>query len=105
VTVEAVSVTKDGIHKLKNEEDEDGADSDSVPNAGAGEESDQKVAKPQVKRDANGKRIWTKENPKKGQVKPKKKKKFRYESKAERKVTRMKERSGNRRQAEERKNK
>ena len=44
----------------------------------------------EIKRDANGKRIWTKERPRTEWPK-KKKKKFRYESKADRKVTRMKE--------------
>lgn len=43
-----------------------------------------------IQRDANGKRIWTKERPKTEWPK-KKKKKFRYESKADRKATRVKE--------------
>jgi ribosomal RNA-processing protein 17 len=46
--------------------------------------------RPEIKRDANGKRIWTKERPRTEWPK-KKKKKFRYETKADRKVTRQKE--------------
>jgi ribosomal RNA-processing protein 17 len=54
-----------------------------------------------VRRDANGKRIWTKEKPKTEWPK-KKKKKFRYESKADRKVTRYKEGAKKRKQKEAR---
>ena len=49
------------------------------------------------------KKVWTKEKPTNGVQKPKKKKKkFRYESKGERKMTRMKEKSKNTRQAKAR---
>lgn len=97
VTIEAVDVTKDGLHKVAIEK-EDGDEPDEVQretksstNGGTG---------PEVQKTRNGKRIWTKERP--GGPK-KKKKKFRYESKAERKVTRYKERSGSRTKAKERK--
>ena len=50
--------------------------------------------------EAKTKRVWTKERP---SGPKKKKKKFKYESKAERKVTRYKERSGNRAKAKARK--
>lgn len=87
VTVEAVDISKDGLHKVTQEEEE--ADDESNKPA-AGRTSTRQVAK----------RIWTKERPNG----PKKKKKpFRYESKAERKVTRFKERSGNKSKAKARK--
>jgi ribosomal RNA-processing protein 17 len=57
--------------------------------------------KPEIKRDANGKRIWTKERPRTEWPK-KKKKKFRYESPADRKATRMKEGAKKRKQKEAR---
>ena len=49
--------------------------------------------------DSDGKRRWTKDKP--GRAK-KKKKKFRYETRAERKVTRGKERAGNKAKAKSR---
>ena len=58
--------------------------------------------KPEIKRDANGKRIWTKERPKTEWPK-KKKKKFRYETKAERKMERMKQGMKKKKLAEKRK--
>jgi ribosomal RNA-processing protein 17 len=92
VTIEAVDITKDGFKKPT----EDDGEEDAVVHV-APEEAE----KPQAeKRDENGKRIWTKERP---NFPKKKKKKFRYESKAERKVTRYKERSKGRSQAKERK--
>ena len=97
VTVEAINVSKEGIHKVMDAEETDdpdprGEDKQIVTDGGAAEEGN-KVQ--------NGKRRWTMENPD-GHVK-KKKKKFRYESKAERKVTRYKERSGNKSKARARK--
>lgn len=87
VTVEAVDISKDGLHKVAQEEQE-GDDESNKPTAG----------RPSTRPGA--KRIWTKEPPNR----PKKKKKpFRYESKAERKVTRFKERSGNKSKAKARK--
>lgn len=51
-----------------------------------------------------GKRIWTKEKPKKDPKSlPKKKPKFRYETKAERKATRVKQKSKNQKAAASRK--
>lgn len=86
VTVDAVNISKDGFHKVAQEEEEGG--DDNKPTAG----------RPSIRPGA--KRIWTKERP----HGPKKKKKpFRYESKAERKVTRFKERSGNKSKAKARK--
>lgn len=87
VTVEAVDISKDGIHKVAQEEQK-GDDDSNKPTAG----------RPSTRPGA--KRIWTKERPNGPR---KKKKPFRYESKAERKVTRFKERSGNKSKAKVRK--
>jgi len=97
VTVEAINVSKEGIHKVMDTEEMDitgqkGAD--QKPGADGGGDEGADTAR-------KGKRRWTKENPD-GHLK-KKKKKFRYESKAERKVTRYKERSGNKSKARARK--
>ena len=97
VTIEAVDVTKDGLHKIAAER-ENGYQSDEV-------QDDRKPSTngetgPDAQKTRNGKRIWTKERP--GGPK-KKRKKFRYESKAERKVTRHKERSGSKAKAKARK--
>lgn len=89
VTVEAVQVSRDGLHKITQQDGRDGTESDTPAAAPAPPSTDQR-----------GKRIWTKERP--GGPKKKKKKKFRYESKAERKVTRYKERSGNKSKAKAR---
>lgn len=93
VTVEAVDVSRDGLHKavIADEESE----------GSGGDKTNEKVPKPQRQRvSLNGKRIWTKEPPKGPK---KRKKKFHYESKAERKMTRYKEKAGNRKEAKARK--
>ena len=96
VTVEAMDVTREGLSKP-----EEGF----VPQLGAEgeigiEESSKLEGKPA------GKRIWTKEKPKDQSDHPKKKKKkFRYESKAERKFTRVKEKMKNSKQASARREK
>lgn len=97
VTVEAVEVSKDGLHKSKREDEgeREGSGSDS-----ANDEPREKTAGRQRAGSVSAKQTWTKEPP--NRVK-KKKPKFRYESKAERKVTRHKERSGNRVKAKARK--
>lgn len=92
VTIEAVDVTKDGLQKVVEEDIESGEE-----DHGSGSEATPKMA---GQSEVKTKRVWTKERP--GGPK-KKKKKFRYESKAERKVTRYKERSGNRAKAKARK--
>ncbi len=97
VTVEAVVVSKDGLHKTRKEEGEDGEGEGSGADKADG---DPRTAGQRHPRPATVKRTWTKEPP--NRVK-KKKPKFRYESKAERKVTRHKERSGNRVKATARK--
>jgi len=93
VTVEAVEVTREGLQKVEEpeESEEDGAK--SVPSEG-------KNADTTVPSEKQKKRIWTKEKP---SGLGKKKKKFRYESKSDRKMTRAKERAGSRAKARSRK--
>lgn len=79
VTVEAVDVSKDGLQKVVDVEE----DSDSE-----GE------APPLVENEEKGKKQWPKKV---------RKKKFRYETKVERKVTRAKQKLGNKSKAEGRK--
>jgi ribosomal RNA-processing protein 17 len=79
VTVEAVDISKDGLHRVVD-------DSDSEP-------AEDVVAKPDEKV-SQAKKKWPKKE---------KKKKFRYESKAERKVTRSKQKAGNKAKADARK--
>lgn len=93
VTVEAVDVTRDGLRTLTDEDEND--------NLETSRQNDNVI--PQISGEGEtrkGKRIWTKEYPG-GQKK--RKKQFRYESKAERKITRYKERSGNKLKAKSRK--
>ena len=78
VTVEAVDVSKEGLVKVGDEESED-----EKP------EVDPQPAEKEV----SAKKVWPK--------KPKKQK-FRYESKAERKVTRGKQKAGNKARADAR---
>lgn len=92
VTIEAVDVTRDGLQKVIEEDTESDEDDPE-----SGKEATQNM---DGKSEVKTKRVWTKERP--GGPK-KKKKKFRYESKAERKVTRHKERSGNKAKAKARK--
>ena len=93
VTVEAVDVTRDGFRRAKI--DLDGAALESSE-----DEAETKNAEGTLGETSTGKqrRVWTKEKPKQ----PRKKKKFRYETKQERKVTRMKEKSGGRAKAKAR---
>ncbi|KAF2033807.1 hypothetical protein EK21DRAFT_57595 [Setomelanomma holmii] len=98
VTIESVGISRSGFH-LPGDED-DATEPAKVDEKPEGEEKG-KDGKPVIRRDANGKRIWTKEKPKMEWPK-KKKKKFRYETKAERKVTRYKEGAKKRKQKEAR---
>lgn len=75
VTVEAVDISKDGLQRVADEEEEV-----------------EREIKPVVKEE-KAKKVWPK--------KPRKQK-FRYESKAERKVTRGKQKAGNKAKAEAR---
>jgi ribosomal RNA-processing protein 17 len=86
VTVESVAISKEGFEKTKSGGKE-GGEGDNKENDG--------------EREAK-KRVWTKERPKTDRPK-KRKKKFRYETKAERKETRMKQGARNRKEAAARK--
>lgn len=79
VTVEAVDISKDGLHRVVE-------GSDSEPTEYVLMKPDEKVSQ--------AKKKWPKKE---------KKKKFRYESKAERKVTRSKQKAGNKAKANARK--
>ena len=94
VTIEAVDVTKEGLKKVNDVNNTDDA-LKSGTNAVGGEVSSA-IGCTSIK----VKRIWTEKRP---EGLKKKKKKFRYESKAERKITRFKERSGNKAKAKARK--
>ena len=87
VTIEAVDVTKEGLHKVVEQQDSEDGDEKNVELGGTEDTP-------------KGKRVWTKERPKGPK---KRKKKFKYESKVDRKATRYKERSGNRAKAKARK--
>lgn len=95
VTVEAMDVSKEGLFKAEQDQKDPDEPQDPSPSEQT-EETDTK------------KRSWTKEKPKdkdkdKDKAKARKKKRnFRYESKSERKVTRVKERSRGKKQARER---
>ena len=97
VTVEAVDVSKHGLEKVIPDGDDESMASDTQkPHA----EHQQATVSHGRTGSENGKRVWTKEPPNGPR---KRKKKFRYESKAERKATRYKERSGNKAKARARK--
>lgn len=88
VTVEEMDVTREGLRKAQA--DDELEEAQEVEDSNSAQPADPKPTK----------RKWTKEKPKDGAVKPRKKrKKFRYEGKAERKASREKEKSKNRQQA------
>jgi ribosomal RNA-processing protein 17 len=93
VTVESVNISRSGFSRPGDDADIDAEDLKKVvemskeADAAVGKETG---GKREIQRDENGKRIWTKERPRTEWPK-KKKKKFRYESKADRKATRFKE--------------
>ena len=95
VTVEAVAVKHDGLHRVHSDSSdtevyEDDQNEDRACTSKATEFRQEKIK-------SKAKRVWTKENPKQG--KKKKRKKFRYETKAERSATRLKEEAKNSAQA------
>ncbi|KAL8724709.1 MAG: hypothetical protein Q9166_007797 [cf. Caloplaca sp. 2 TL-2023] len=93
VTVEAVDVSHEGLQRRQNESNEEGEDANANVLAG-------KSTSGNMVNGTKVQRSQTNRGPK--QLPKKKKKKFRYESKAERKVTRIKERSGSKAKAKER---
>ena len=96
VTVEAMDVSRDGLHKIITDEQENQAPTTTGPVEGETTNSDTKAWQ-DAKQE---KRLRSKEPP---SGPKKRKKKFRYESKAERKVSRYKEKSGNKAKAKARK--
>jgi ribosomal RNA-processing protein 17 len=90
VTVEAMEVSREGLHKA----DDNGQRND----AGGRNRQGDRAANEGDNRDE--KRKWTREKPKDKADRPKKKnKKFRYESKGERKLARVKQKLRNKKQA------
>ncbi|KAI9840808.1 MAG: hypothetical protein M1837_001281 [Sclerophora amabilis] len=94
VVVETIDVSKDGLQPTNDqsssaEGDDDDAITHKVDSTGSVKQGKDSASNP--------KRVWTKEKPKKL-----KSKKFRYESKADRKTTRAKERSGSKAKAKAR---
>jgi ribosomal RNA-processing protein 17 len=92
VTIEAMDVSKEGLLKADDDQqDKDAGDEDS-------QGEDNRAVK--ERNDLDKKRKWSREKPKDRLDRPKKKKKkFRYESKAERKVVRVKQKMRNSKQA------
>jgi ribosomal RNA-processing protein 17 len=101
VTIESVGISRDGFSRPGDDDELAAAAAAHKADDDAVKETEEGKGKPEIRRDANGKRIWTKERPKTEWPK-KKKKKFRYESKADRKVTRYKEGAKKRKQKEAR---
>ena len=87
VTVEEVDVTRQGLQKRAADESE-GSENEG---AGGGSDDDGDSRGEPTKQHTKQKRAWTKDK----LSGSRRKKKFRYESKTERKLTRLKERSGN----------
>lgn len=84
VTVEAVDVDKGGLHKVAGEDDpEDNGEAEYKKKAKAAAELEE----------SRPKKVWPKKE---------RKQKFRYESKAERRVTRAKQKAGNKSKADAR---
>ena len=90
VTIESVGISRAGFSLPGDSPDPD-PHADAANSEAAAAVQETTKGGHEVKRDENGKRIWTKERPRTEWPKKQKKKKFRYESKADRKVTRMKE--------------
>ena len=95
VTVETMDVSREGLLKAQQGEDQ-------LKQGTHGEAGDLDI---DAEIPSRKKRKWTKEKPNNRLDKPRKKRRnFRYESRAERKLTRSKERSKNRKQAQVRRN-
>ncbi|KAH7401993.1 nucleolar protein 12-domain-containing protein [Phaeosphaeria sp. MPI-PUGE-AT-0046c] len=101
VTIESVGISRDGFSRPGDDEDEAVTTKIAEAQKDSEEVGNKSTGKHEIKRDANGKRIWTKERPRTEWVK-KKKKKFRYETKAERKVERAKQGAKKKKQKEAR---
>ena len=84
VTVEAINVSKDGLHKIVDEDEIEQNEESLQAESGEKNANDMKTT-------AN--KVWPKKT---------RKKKFRYESKVERKASRAKQKAGNRLKADAR---
>jgi ribosomal RNA-processing protein 17 len=103
VSIESVGISRAGFSRAGSH---DSLDAEAAAKAAAADAEKlaaevAKHKKGEVQRDANGKRIWTKERPRTEWPK-KKKKKVRYENKADRKVARFKEGAKKRKMKEKR---
>ena len=96
VTVEAVEISKDGLHRTADESEEYSEDGDLQAGCGRTSNAIHSGDGPETEK---RKRVWTRGRP---AGPKKKKKKFKYESKADRKATRHKERSKSKAKAETR---
>lgn len=104
VVVEEMDVTKEGLMKVGQDEDDDSTTGKSPePDAAAEEENADAISKSEKKK--TGKRPWSKDKPKDKDAprKPRKKRNFRYEGKLERKASRFKQKRKNSEQAKARK--
>lgn len=91
VTIEAMDASREGLHK---------PDGDGQPNdAGGRNRRDQDDRTANEGDNVDEKRQWTREMPKDKPDRPKKKKKFRYESKGERRLARVKQKMRNSKRA------
>lgn len=98
VTVEAVEISHEGLQARQEGSDEERDEPEATKHAEVA------PGRPSIGNAETGKKEQRTNHSLKKQPK-KKRKKFRYESKAERKVTRMKERSGGKAKAKERRGK
>ena len=100
VTVEAVDVTREGLERVRSESE----DACAAVEDGLGERGKEKTSETRAQDQAQGasvaKRKWSKENSNKSRMGHRK---FRYESKGQRKLSRLKQAAANRAQAKKRK--
>lgn len=104
VLVEEMDVTKEGLMKVGQDEDDDSISGKSPePSATAVEDENADSTNKSEKK--KGKRPWSKDKPKDKDAprKPRKKRNFRYEGKLERKASRFKQKRKNSEQAKARK--
>lgn len=94
VTVEDMDPSKEGLYKAAQDEDDGSEKGEGEQEGGASKPANADATKPAKKQ------AWNKND--RDQANKKKKKKFRYESPAERKAGRIKERMSNRKQAKAR---
>lgn len=100
VTVEAVDVDRDGFKRVFDNLQED---KEEIENVGSDKRLSEDAPDGQApRRDTDGKRTWSKTGARSSNSQAKKRQ-FKYETKAERKITRYKERGKGKKQAKVRK--